>query len=359
MNDRKWRGYIANIFSQVTVDVRHPRPWTFASERGTGGKKAFLGAFFTMAIRIESGNENILQWLGGSLRLPLTCEDTDFRVSAQIGEVPPGTGNPPHCHQFEDEYFFIVEGRLDFKAGHQELVATSGDLVTVPGGVPHQLFNNGATAARILVLLSPGHLERAFRSGAKEPGKVKEIFPHYGIDFLEEWDPDFQPVGWQGRSKKASVRSVPESPSYWMAGDVHTVLLEGRDTEESFCLVHSLVPPGGGPVPHVHRRDLEAFFILRGELTLIADDRLAAAQQGDVVVLPPNIPHAFKNRNDSDVEMLILTAPAGFDRFIGEAAQPAGSGRPSHPGPEEMARLKAVTKDFGLELRPDLLRLFE
>ena len=52
-----------------------------------------------------------------------------------------------------------------------------------------------------------------------------------------------------------------------VAGDVYTLKLAGADTGGRCSLLEFVVPPGGGPPPHVHTREDEAFYVTAGELT--------------------------------------------------------------------------------------------
>jgi mannose-6-phosphate isomerase-like protein (cupin superfamily) len=68
---------------------------------------------------------------------------------------------------------------------------------------------------------------------------------------------------------------------------------------------------------HVHDGEDDAFYILEGELTFTFGDEEAAAPPGTFVLVPPDVPHGFRNDGDVPVRMLNLHAPAGFDRRIG------------------------------------------
>ena len=50
---------------------------------------------------------------------------------------------------------------------------------------------------------------------------------------------------------------------------------------------------------HVHAEEDDAFYILAGELTFTFGDEVAAAPPGTFVLVPPGVPHGF--RNDGDV----------------------------------------------------------
>ena len=276
-----------------------------------------------------------------------------------MSDLLPGFSNPAHVHQFEDEYFYVQNGSVQVKVGGSTTLGEKGDLLFAPKGLPHQLSNLGEQPARLLTFLAPGHLEAAFRAAAGQPDQLKGIFKDYGIDFLEQWDPERRPSGWTERSGAVEKRSVAGMPSVWMAGDIYTPLLRGADTAEQFCLIHARVPPGGGPAPHLHRRDFEAFILLSGKLTLLAEDRLVEASEGEVVILPPKIPHAFRNTGEQEVEMLMLTAPTGFDRLIDKVSRPAGQGFPGPLNENEIRALKTYGPEFGIEPRHDLLKMLE
>jgi mannose-6-phosphate isomerase-like protein (cupin superfamily) len=68
---------------------------------------------------------------------------------------------------------------------------------------------------------------------------------------------------------------------------------------------------------HVHAEEDDAFYILAGELTFTFGDDETPAPPGTFVLIPPGVPHGFRNDGDAPVRMLNLHAPAGFDRRIG------------------------------------------
>jgi len=68
---------------------------------------------------------------------------------------------------------------------------------------------------------------------------------------------------------------------------------------------------------HVHADEDDAFYILEGELTFTFGAASAPAPPVTFVLIPPGVPHGFRNDADAPVRMLNLHAPAGFDRRIG------------------------------------------
>ena len=77
--------------------------------------------------------------------------------------APHSIAAPMHRHTREDEFSFIIEGRVWYQAGEEEHVAEEGDLVFKPRGEWHTFWNAADQPARVLELISPGGLEEAFR----------------------------------------------------------------------------------------------------------------------------------------------------------------------------------------------------
>jgi quercetin dioxygenase-like cupin family protein len=69
---------------------------------------------------------------------------------------------PVHTHENEDEYSYVLGGRLGAMVGDQVVEAGPGELVTKPRGIPHAFWNAGDEPARLLELISPGAFEQYF-----------------------------------------------------------------------------------------------------------------------------------------------------------------------------------------------------
>src|SRR5437763_14005735 len=82
------------------------------------------------------------------------------------------------------------------------------------------------------------------------------------------------------RRMDLNVLNAGEGKAYWVVGDLYTILASGADTGGAYALIHATVPPGGGPPPHVHRREDEAFYVLGGEVAFHADGRDVGAGAG-------------------------------------------------------------------------------
>jgi mannose-6-phosphate isomerase-like protein (cupin superfamily) len=69
---------------------------------------------------------------------------------------------PLHRHAREDEYSYVVEGRMGALLGEDVLEAGPGDLVFKPRGEWHTFWNAGDEPCRILEIIAPAGFERFF-----------------------------------------------------------------------------------------------------------------------------------------------------------------------------------------------------
>jgi mannose-6-phosphate isomerase-like protein (cupin superfamily) len=85
----------------------------------------------------------------------------DAAVSIIVVDAPPGSGPRLHRHPYE-EVFVIQEGTATFTAGDQTLEGHGGQVVIVPGGVPHKFVNTGE-------------------------GRLRQVDIHASDRFITEW----------------------------------------------------------------------------------------------------------------------------------------------------------------------------
>ncbi len=77
--------------------------------------------------------------------------------------LPPGhLAAPLHRHAPEDEYSYVLEGRLGAQLGDDVVVAQAGDLVFKPRDQWHTFWNAGDGVCRILEIISPAGFEHFF-----------------------------------------------------------------------------------------------------------------------------------------------------------------------------------------------------
>ncbi|WP_121003505.1 cupin domain-containing protein [Saccharothrix australiensis] len=69
-----------------------------------------------------------------------------------------------------------------------------------------------------------------------------------------------------------------------------------------------------GAPPHFHTRASELFFVLDGTLQVLLDQDVVTLERGDLLVVPPRVPHAFGAPRGADADVLFVFTP-GMGRF--------------------------------------------
>jgi quercetin dioxygenase-like cupin family protein len=84
--------------------------------------------------------------------------------------IPPRTLVAPlHRHANEDEYSYVLEGRMGAQLGDKVVHAEKGDFVFKPREQWHTFWNAGDELLRILEIISPGGFEHVFKEMADDP----------------------------------------------------------------------------------------------------------------------------------------------------------------------------------------------
>lgn len=69
--------------------------------------------------------------------------------------LPVGTFVPPHIHPTQDEFIYVLEGRFDVVFDGNWHQAEPGDLIRMPMGLPHGIFNKTEQSIKCLFWVSP------------------------------------------------------------------------------------------------------------------------------------------------------------------------------------------------------------
>jgi quercetin dioxygenase-like cupin family protein len=77
---------------------------------------------------------------------------------------PKALAAPMHLHHEEDEYTFVLSGRIGAVLGGQEAFGEPGDLIFKPRGQWHTFWNASDEPAVVLEIISPAGLEDLFKS---------------------------------------------------------------------------------------------------------------------------------------------------------------------------------------------------
>ena len=144
----------------------------------------------------EDGAEGFLGSIG--VRFMIDGSEADGRVSLVEHPMSPrALAAPLHLHTREDEYSFVLEGRMGALLGDDVVEAGRGDLVFKPRNQWHTFWNAGDEPCRILEIIAPAGFERFFRElsdlgGAigADPDELTALGARYGHYFKLESVPE-------------------------------------------------------------------------------------------------------------------------------------------------------------------------
>jgi quercetin dioxygenase-like cupin family protein len=142
-----------------------------------------------------------------------------------------------------------------------------------------------------------------------------------------------------------------EGERLWIVGDTMSVKASAASTGGSLSLFEVDAAPGGGPPPHLHTHEDEAFYVLDGEFEILVGDRLHTGGPGTFAFVPRGTVHRFACTGQTPGRILVMFTPGGIDGFFREAGRPAIDDGPAPPlDDSEIARTELAAPRYGLQL---------
>ncbi len=123
----------------------------------------------------------------------------------------------------------------------------------------------------------------------------------------------------------------------------------GAESDDRIGLFeHRMAPGAPGASPHIHKAQLECFYVLEGTVELYLDGQSFSAPAGSYVQVPESVGHGFRNPFDDEARMLILFSPgrAREQYFRGLAALYENGRRPTE---QELQNLMSEFDQYELE----------
>jgi mannose-6-phosphate isomerase-like protein (cupin superfamily) len=125
------------------------------------------------------------------VRFMIDGDETGGDFSLVEHPMPPRQlAAPYHLHTREDEYSYVLEGRMGALLGDEVVYAEPGDLVFKPRDQWHTFWNAGDEPARILEIISPAGFEKFFdalvdmnEAGPPDPERIVSLAAEYGHYF--------------------------------------------------------------------------------------------------------------------------------------------------------------------------------
>ena len=175
-----------------------------------------------------------------------------------------------HIHQHHTDMFYVLDGELTVMLGTEgeTAVVPAGTLARVPPLVVHGFRNGSDAEVRYLNFHAPGQRFADFLRALRD-----------GRSFTYDQHP---PPSDGGRPiAEAVVGDGERRDGVTVLADIEAIAIAELNA-------------GSAPQPaHVHRRHIESFYVLDGELTLTVGGRELRAETGSWVQVPPGMPHTL------------------------------------------------------------------
>jgi mannose-6-phosphate isomerase-like protein (cupin superfamily) len=236
----------------------------------------------------------------------LTAQDQLTVTSYRLG--PDQRGPAPHVHHEHTDAFYVLEGELAFVLGpdRERMAVGAGGLVAAPPNVIHTFNNESGTGVRFLNLHSPDGGFAAFMRAARDGIE--------GVTF-----DTFDPPEDGGLPLDEAVVSRPGEGERLVSGK-RVALLKGALPH--LCVAEfELDGPYDGPGAHDHDAEVDAFYVLDGELEMTVEASNPVAGAGALAAVAPGVTHTFNHTRTGIVRFLNIHAPdAGFGDFLRRAS---------------------------------------
>jgi mannose-6-phosphate isomerase-like protein (cupin superfamily) len=239
--------------------------------------------------------------------LVLLAEHDDVAITWSryaAGERGPGL----HVHREHTDAFYVLAGEVTFTLGPEAeaMVMGAGGFVAVPPNVAHTYANEGDADARWLNFHAPqtgfAAYLRALRGGAD-------------TDFDQ-----FDPPADGGRRAREAIVAAPGEGDRLRSGS-GAVLLKG--VLPDLCFAEWAIDGRfDGPDPRHHDRQVDAYYVLEGELDLTVDGAVYAVGPDTLACVPRGARHTFAHNRPGTARVLNLHAPdGGFADYLRRASR--------------------------------------
>lgn len=134
-----------------------------------------------------------------------------------------------------------------------------------------------------------------------------------------------------------------DGESLWFLDTLMQVKLSGAASGDALAVFEQLAPPGSATPMHRHDVTDEHFYVLSGEVVFHGPAGARRCPAGSFVTVPRGTIHGFRVADAGPARLLVLSAPATFERFVRAASRPASQLEvPPAGGPPDPAAIQQL-----------------
>jgi mannose-6-phosphate isomerase-like protein (cupin superfamily) len=120
-----------------------------------------------------------------------------------------------------------------------------------------------------------------------------------------------------------------ENETEWLEmtpGERFTIRTSSRATNDAYVVLEVVAEPGNGVPMHIHENEEEHFIIVDGTAHLANGDKVLDLTAGSAVTVGKGVPHAWCNRTDVPLRMLVIFTPGHIEGLFRATAEEKGDG---------------------------------
>jgi|1186.fasta_scaffold328559_2 quercetin dioxygenase-like cupin family protein len=124
----------------------------------------------------ETKRARSINYMGTHLTFHADGSDTGGKFAVIESHATRGSEPPLHIHEYEDEFFYVMEGQIEVVCGGETQTLLPGQSALLPRGIPHT-FRVIPESARFLVHITPAGFEDYFRTLGRLTGPSHQPVP--------------------------------------------------------------------------------------------------------------------------------------------------------------------------------------
>ena len=113
----------------------------------------------------------------------------------------------------------------------------------------------------------------------------------------------------------------------WLDGGTLAILLDSAATNGQLMVGRFDVSKGEAPPFHKHTLEDEVFMLISGTALVWVDDQEHELQEGGIIFLPKDIPHAYRITS-TKADLLMINTPGGIEGMFRETGRDKSTPRP-------------------------------
>jgi mannose-6-phosphate isomerase-like protein (cupin superfamily) len=199
---------------------------------------------------VSPGGGLSIWWMGDDrITFQAISTDTGGAYAFWVDEPPGQVGPPKHVHSREEEGFYVIEGQVEFRAGHIDAVLTKDNFIALPKGIPHSWLNITTGDAKLITFTVGAGNEGFFLTlgapglgpaGPRETLPLREINARtrrYGVTYIEATDNPLDGALQIGAGCSPTVVRSAEGERYYAGGVAYSVKAYGSVTANAYTLI--------------------------------------------------------------------------------------------------------------------------